>query len=391
MEGTLTNGITEKGSASIVVNATGTVDLGGTEGKMLKSISVTGTTAVEGGEARHGRLVNVGGNIDTSSTRPVTLVLDGDSLTAKPDDGQALISFANDGEEHSLKIAKDSLSLDITNTALRDVLDGTADEKGTYWMHIVDNGTLTGLDKLNGDLRLLNGENVTLLSTLGYMLTGDGMDGNIGLTGTSADVYLVLDGGTTGRAHEVTVGENSEALENSQAVVVDEDTKLTLKFGKDTTDTDVTLNNLVGLEGSTLEVTDGRSEPEEGELEHVTVDLNNATADITDETGYGDGAVNDEEGHTVTTDGTDGFGVKGQDTTFEGTIKSSKDTVDFTKSGDGQLTLGSATTKKGGINVAGDLKLADGGITVQGGSSNKLGSLTFGYDEQTPGESTVKH
>ena len=233
------------------------------------------------------------------------------------------------------------------------------------------------------------GAMIRTVRNVGYMLTGDGMDGNIGLTGTSADVYLVLDGGTTGRAHEVTVGENSEALENSQAVVVDEDTKLTLKFGKDTTDTDVTLNNLVGLEGSTLEVTDGRSKPEEGELEHVTVDLNNATADITDETGYGDGAVNDEEGHTVTTDGTDGFGVKGQDTTFEGTIKSSKDTVDFTKSGDGQLTLGSATTKKGGINVAGDLKLADGGITLQGGSSNKLGSLTFGYNEQTPGESTV--
>ena len=114
----------------------------------------------------------------------------------------------------------------------------------------------------------------------------------------------------------------------------------------------------------------------------MTVDLVNEliTGDV-DDSDYGNGQVRDEQEHVVTTDGKDGFGVRGQDTTFEGTIQSADETVNVLKSGAGELTLGSAATGKGGINVKGDLNVGDGGVTLQGNADkgNKAGALVFSY------------
>ena len=386
-QGTLTNGgsFTKDENASVVVDATGVVDVKGMKADTLGDITVHGD--------RGGRLSNVQGTLGTSGRR-VTLVFDEANLSGVGEDADGLVSFT--GKGGSLVVTQDSqaetpdsgLVLDFSEGGFVDVLKSHRVEGAQTVLHVVENGTLN-LDAVDdGDLlRFLTKDSSgygQLLSDLGFTLNKSGAtSGNLLLSGVSTDVYLVL-GEPGGDDDDVTVGAVNDAFDRKKAVVVDQNTGLTLRFDDNSGD-EVTLHNLVGLVGSSLNVVDDR----ENTQGTVTVELNNETWENVDGFGYEQGQVQDDRGHVVGTgapNGTEGFRVKGQDTTFEGTITGDAAVV-FDKTGDGRLTLGSDQSHQGstgGVNAKGSFRISDGSITLQGngldGNGNTMGELVFAYD-----------
>ena len=311
----------------------------------------------------------------------------------------------------------ESFKLDFSNEAFVDILMAHRAANYETWLHIYGGGALEFDDsffegrKLRSDMLGIiteTGSRAQLLSALGFNIA-DYANGDLGLVGSSMEVYLVTGDDAS---HDAVVNGWEEGLGGYKATVVNSDNTLDVHVDSATeaagfgytwdadagswsdnsgtpySDADLlgkgytqhqldgrkadqmnggrTVNNLVGLEGSELHAHNDHFGTD-GVRENVVFD--NTQVTISDTAGT--------PGDTKTQ-------VNGQDTAFEGTIIG-EEGVDFVKKGAGQLTVGSAKGT-GGIDAEGDFTLRNGSLLVKGTADNSdgmnhMGNLVFDYED----------
>ena len=373
----IASGVTLSVQTARPTKSTGTtVDAGGTQGSLFHDITIDA----------NGHLNNVSGVITagdgTGGTTKVKLVLDANNIhTRAGKSGEFLIGMTPGG---ALDIGDGSqgFTLEFSTNALVEALKAMREadvngSDGRAWLHLLNGGELryTGLEDL---LFNVTGEStiLRLLADLGFKLDSAAAPGELVLTGSSKDVYLVLgEDDAKSDACRVTA-DNKAELESKLATVVASDATLDIYLdGADAADDrrSARVNNLVGVEGSTLH--GHNASPESGE---VTIELNNSR--ITKDKIDGAGVTGSAHGGLDSVEE-----VRGQDTAFDGVILGDEG-VNFNKTGKGALTVGSYGD--GGVQVAGDIILTEGALRIEGdqnGQGNEVGRLVFAYE--TPQDS----
>ena len=346
------------------------MDVNGTEGGIFNGISIKAG----------GRLDHVSGAITASGskvlgTSKVSLVLDVQNIDDAPGAAEDyMIGMSQSGQLYV--VDADGLDIDVSNEALFELLvdfrRNDANLNRAY-MHIVDQGELAfanGLQDHLGDLFTGTAQILTLMNEF-HLDHDSSAPGDLVLTGVSTNIYMVIgpDGQESAQSDSRTITDWNQ-FDGYVATVVDHDATLTISPADHNPDTEtgdnITVRNLVGLEGSTLW---GSSMPDSSEY---TIELNNSTVqdDIIDDTGLSN--VGDFTKSSV----------HGVDTTFLGVI-GGEFGANFRKTGKGTLTVGSADTGNGGLNIQGELALQEGALHVAGNrgeSGNELGFLVFDYD-----------
>ena len=381
---------TQKSNISVTVEATGVMNVGGTDGSIFDDVVVSG--------GHGGRLTNVSGSIVAGNKEQggirVSLTFGQDNIgSAAGEAGDYLIS-SNGGTLEVAEFAtadmEGGLELDFTNRAFMDTLLRHREENYKSYLHVLFGGELTGVNGKDVTYLFSEGEadtpanNWGLLQDIGFNIAAQHDGGDLVMAGTSKDVYLVLnpyeyapglidDPDAATRAHRV---DEFGILSGFKATVVDEDTTLTVTVGDLPTESDdvhvkqdivnggLTVNNLVGLRGSVFHATQAADATGD-----VTVVLNNAKVD-TDL----DMVAVDHAGQLGEDD------LKGQNTRFEGTIVGDAG-VNFDKIGRGTLTVGDETSQTGGLQLQGDFTLRNGGLTVQGDDASFVDDFIFAYND----------
>ncbi len=369
---TLTNGMNLGGSTLNIVT-TGDVSLGGMAMDGVK----LGTVTVNAGDT----VSALNGTMTASETDQFTLFIGENNVEAvskarvggEEGENSALFEGTEDSEL-TLKVEKaDALRLDFTNSALIDTLEAIREAQTDFLLHIVENGTL----EMDKDLwsgikgRTKNADNFELLKNLGLEIVGvEG--GDIRLEATKElNVYLVTsEEGWTSDSVAVG-GENGDpayksgygVLDYRDVTALDKGKTLTLTLtGEATRDNGATqaevdaggaiVHNLVGLEGSALEVKNGDG----GDKKLVL--------DNTSPAKSSDGVLPEDFDDRV-----------GQNTTFQGSIYAERG-VDVEKMGAGTLTVG------GNYKLDEGTTTLTGGALVLNGSKNEMDGLAFSYDEE---------
>lgn len=333
VNGTLGQAYTGSSHAALHVAALGAVNAGGTSGSAFDSIAI-----YEGGH-----LSGVSGDIRTSSTS-VLLTFDEANM------GKGSASLI----ESSGKLVLDdtaAFSIGFTTTGFAEVLKAG----GKYvYLHALEGGQVVADRTVQ--LKELLADNYGQLLGDFYKYV-DTVDGYIIISGDATGIYLVLadgsrDSGSIGDYH---------ALDNRIATVVDENTTLDVALGDNPEgDNSLTVNNLVGLKGSTFHASATGSE-------EVTIVLNNANQGIDDAPNM-PGNLGPED-------------LTGIDTEFLGMI-TGEEGVNFRKTGAGTLYVGTEDGESGGMEVAGDVSISEGSIVVRGKKSS-IGSLSFDYADES--------
>ncbi len=382
-----TEGVTLKVDTAAKATGPVTVDVGGTKGNKFREITIN----------ENGHLKDVSGEIkvgnpeDEGHTK-LTLTFSeqniGDGASSNlsdylieftGSDGKLTIDQISANPDRTAPRTDDYFTMDFSKEGLVDILKRHRDAGAESWLHLVTGGALEFSkepedQKALLDLMLRSGNYSQLLSALGFTMSVNG--GDLVLRGASTNVYLVLEDeseeGGIGDSHTIKKAEQVEGKKGDAnkppklAVFVDENTELKVTLEDDPDPEEggkkgVTLNNLVGLEGSTLAVGDN-----EGTEMDVTLNNSLATSDP------------DVPGDVPRANPED---LRGMDTEFDGTIKGGEE-VTFHKTGKGTLTVGSATTGNGGLKVEGEMSLEEGDLVVRGrgdrGDSH-VGTLTFNY------------
>lgn len=358
VNGSLTGqgGLSSKGAgAQLIVNAAegATVNAGGTSGSMFDAITINARGHLEGVS---GSIIAGNGEGQTK----VSLVVDKMNLT--PGDGEHMITFTGNGG--SLTVADptgEGFVLDFSTDAIVETIKTSMTGDSTVWLNIVENGELDiSLGKYNKLMARDEDGNLNLLEALGFYVR-QVRGGALALSGSAHEVYLVT---ADEHSDQHTVAEYG-VLSSYKATVVDENQTLTLKLKAAPTKTDALdyevggalVNNLIGLEGSQLDVVNERTDGG-----RVKLALDNSARVITEE-------------HPEYPE------LKGVNTTFKGSITGNEG-VDVEKLGDGVLTIGSAGNEQSGLRLTdGDLKISAGGVVLQG-AENTMGSLTLAYTKE---------
>lgn len=362
--------ITDRGDVDVVANVAkgAEMDVNGTGGDCFSAVTVN----------EDGRLNRVSGTIIASSlgvygTSVVTLKMGEKNVGNGPGEpGDYMIGMEPGGKMHVGNA--EGLIIDFGNSTFISLLkkfraDETHDNRA--YLHVLDGGELSFAEGLEDDLSFLfgNGGTPQMLKDLGFRLDRTPESpGDIELTGTSENVYLVIgpDGSEDAKSDERHVTEWDQ-FDGYLATVVDSGATLHIEMSEHSepgVNDRITVENLVGLDGSTLKGTNNI--PDGGD---ITIVLDNTRiGDILDGTGLGSvGKTADD--------------VRGQDTEFYGTIIG-EERVNFEKTGKGTLTVGNAENGNGGLLVEGELALKQGSIVVagdRGGEGNELGALVFDY------------
>ena len=259
---------------------------------------------------------------------------------------------------------EDSFTMDFSNEALLDILKEHRNEDVATYLHLISGAKISFIPENQEEVlkeMLRSGAYAGLLDGSGFKLGVDG--GDLVLYGSSTSVYLVLNetsdpGQNQTDPHTISDTKAAANLSSKKATLVDEDTTLSLDLDGAG---DVTINNLVGLTGSSVSAT-GKG----------TVELRNQKiADPLEQDGWLEGAVPDQKEHLSQ--------LQGQDTRFDGKL-TGEEGATFRKTGQGTLTVGDGT-EKGGLNIAGDLQLRNGDLVVKGKDSH-IGSLVFDYGRE---------
>ncbi len=336
------------------------VDVKGTAGSMFKEVVIN----------ENGHLTGVSGPITVGSDQTkVTFVFtdknQGEGV-GKSDEylvessGNLVINDAS------------AFTMDFSNEALLKILLKHRDENLATYLHLISGAKISfGSENQEEVLEemLRSGSYAGLLDGIGFKLGADG--GDLVLYGSSASVYLVLNetsdpGQNQTDPHTISDPKAAQDLSGMKATLVDEDTTLSLDLSRAG---DVTINNLVGLTGSSVSATG------EG-----TVELHNQKiADPLEQDGWLEDAVPDQQEHLSQ--------LQGQDTRFDGKLTGGEGTT-FRKTGQGTLTVGDGT-EKGGLNIAGDLQLRNGDLVVKGMDSH-IGSLVFDYGRELDGDEQLE-
>ena len=232
VNGALTSAMTraEGATAAIVVDSAASVNLGGTDGGMLKGITL----------AAGGRLANVSGDITVGAGATETLNLTLGADNVNQDAAGAAIIDQGDGRLVINNPATVNLDIDaIVNTL---VAHKEADAES--WLTLTT-GTLE-CENL-GDIQFSK-----ILSNYGIRVTGtDG--GSLVLSGQVSGLYMV-DDSSTSDPDTVT---NYGTLGMYSGVVISQDKTFTVQLAGAPGDSDgdgAVINNLLGATGSTLKV-----------------------------------------------------------------------------------------------------------------------------------------
>ena len=359
--GTLGGPLTTRNGIVLKVNTAtakegSTINVNGTSGSVLREIVIN----------QNGHLTGVSGPITVGSgsdqTKVTFVFTEKNQGTGVGESTEYLVQSSgnlviNDANE-------DSFTMDFSNEALLDILKEHRNEDVATYLHLISGAKISFIPENQEEVlkeMLRSGAYAGLLDGSGFKLGVDG--GDLVLYGSSTSVYLVLNetsdpGQNQTDPHTISDMKAAANLSNMKATLVDEDTTLTLDLNGAG---DVTINNLVGLTGSSVSAT-GRG----------TVELRNQKiADPLEQDGWLEGAVPDQKEHLSQ--------LQGQDTRFDGKL-TGEEGATFRKTGQGTLTVGDGT-EKGGLNIAGDLQLRNGDLVVKGKDSH-IGSLVFDYGRE---------
>ena len=232
VNGTLTSALTrgEGATAAIVVDSAAAINLGGTNGDMLKGITL----------AAGGKLTNVAGDITVGAgaTETLNLTLGADNVNQ----GAAGTAIIDQGAGRL--VINDSATVNLDIDAIVNTLVAHKEAGVESWLTL----TTGKLECANpGDIQFSK-----ILSNYGIRVTGtDG--GSLVLSGQVSGLYMV-DGSATSDPDTVT---NYGTLGMYSGVVIAQDKTLTVQLAGAPGDTDgdgAVINNLLGATGSTLNV-----------------------------------------------------------------------------------------------------------------------------------------
>ncbi|WP_354830782.1 autotransporter-associated beta strand repeat-containing protein [Akkermansia muciniphila] len=232
VNGSLTSAMTrgEGSTAGIVVDSAVSINLGGTNGDMLKGITL----------AAGGKLTNVSGDITVGAgaTETLNLTLGADNVNQ----GAAGTAIIDQGD--GKLVINDSATVNLDIDAIVNTLVAHKDAGVESWLTLTT-GTLECADL--GDIQFSK-----ILSNYGIRVTGtDG--GSLVLSGQVSGLYMV-DGTASSDPDTVT---NYGTLGMYAGVVIAQDKTLTVQLAGAPGDTDgdgAVINNLLGATGSTLKV-----------------------------------------------------------------------------------------------------------------------------------------
>ena len=369
VNGSLTHGIATKGGMQLNVDTTPADGLrvlgGGTKGALFDAITLGANT----------RLSGVSGDVVVSSS---ATDMSGSAEHAGLEFGATNIGAAA-GEDEAYLLGLDggnlivaenaAMSMDFSNDGFVELLKKHRAEGAKSYAHAVSGGGIVFRDaSAETALQMLfrDGGYAALLGGLSFHYVGVSA-GDIMITGSSSEVYLVLhEGDDKGDPHTVT---NYGLLDTYLATVLDKGETLSICVGDDLrpnadgtakTVNNLTVNNLVGLEGTTLKLSRSGNATKD-----VTVSLSNASVKVSDEFGLPEGVTPES--------------LSCIDTEFEGSIMSTDAHVHLNKIGPGTLTVGSKSGDVGGLSLAGDLRLSGGSI-VSRAKESTLNNIVFAYD-----------
>ncbi len=303
----------------------GVVDVAGMAAENLDGITVNA----------YGQLKNVTGTYKAGADKQLTLHFTEENVSgdAGDADSQVLIVGAEGGKFTLDASSKSDVTLEMTD-AVASILDTLSGQGGgEAYVHVLQGGTLS-----MGELTLSDFGGLDIFESVVKDFAATVEGGDIKLTGTVEDVYVVEGGETVdavvpGRMRAIVFGQGKRAT-----------------F---TTESEATLHNLLGASGSVAQLQKGA-----GATGEVTFTLDNTFAgDIT---------------HADTYPEVEGSSVRGQDTVFLGSIVGDKG-VNIVKSGLGTLTVGGDYTL-----TDGDTRLEAGALRLRG-AGNRMKSLTFAY------------
>ena len=359
--GTLGGPLTTRNGIVLKVNTAtakegSTINVNGTSGSVLREIVIN----------QNGHLTGVSGPITVGSgsdqTKVTFVFTEKNQGTGVGESTEYLVQSSgnlviNDANE-------DSFTMDFSNEALLDILKEHRNEDVATYLHLISGAKILFIPENQEEVlkeMLRSGAYAGLLDGSGFKLGVDG--GDLVLYGSSTSVYLVLNetsdpGQNQTDPHTISDTKAAQDLSGMKATLVDENATLSLDLGRAG---DVTINNLVGLTGSSVSAT-GKG----------TVELRNQKIeDPLEQDGWLEEAVPDQKEHLSE--------LKGQDTRFDGKL-TGEEGATFRKTGQGTLTVGDGT-EKGGLNIAGDLQLRNGDLVVKGKDSH-IGSLVFDYGRE---------
>lgn len=232
VNGALTSAMTraEGATAAIVVDSAASVNLGGTDGSMLKGITL----------AAGGRLANVSGDITVGAgaTETLNLTLGADNINQ--DAAGAAIIDQGDGR----LVINNPATVNLDIDAIVNTLVAHKEAGAESWLTLTT-GTLE-CENL-GDIQFSK-----ILSNYGIRVTGtDG--GSLVLSGQVSGLYMV-DDSSTSDPDTVT---NYGTLGMYSGVVISQDKTFTVQLAGAPGDSDgdgAVINNLLGATGSTLKV-----------------------------------------------------------------------------------------------------------------------------------------
>ena len=373
--------------AADVGSMAGTVNVNGMDGSMLDNITIN-----EGGQ-----LIGVTGTYAPDRDHRMLLYFGEENATnveEQKGDRKALIVGRKDSEQNDfrLEVAKNRLEVEVEGEdepsvdyvmqvafssdiygLLRESEKANKDAEqqvGKVWLRLLQSGTVDrGGEEISLDLTKMDDGVAQLLGYSAELELEE--DGYLLLSGTTDNLYIVMDGEFSDKA---TVDQEGLLVGKDSVIVLDRKT-LTLQMnGADANRDNPVLRNLLGTKGTTLHVINEAwkdAEPDK-KGDRVTLVLDNTWVDeIRHDSTDLDGALLTQ--------------ARGVDTVFEGSIlggvieegedgiEKREGGVDVNKTGLGTLTVG------------GDYTLVDGSTTiVQGalvlrGESNRMEDLNFAY------------
>ena len=232
VNGSLTSAMTrgEGSTAGIVVDSAVSINLGGTNGDMLKGITL----------AAGGKLTNVSGDITVGAgaTETLNLTLGADNVNQ----GAAGTAIIDQGA--GKLVINDSATVNLDIDAIVNTLVAHKDAGVESWLTLTT-GTLECANL--GDIQFSK-----ILSNYGIRVTGTD-DGSLVLSGQVSGLYMV-DGTASSDPDTVT---NYGTLGMYAGVVIAQGKTLTVQLAGAPGDTDgdgAVINNLLGATGSTLKV-----------------------------------------------------------------------------------------------------------------------------------------
>jgi uncharacterized protein with beta-barrel porin domain len=310
--------VTVNGSRSATLVLTGVADS-----------AINSVTLATGSSLTWSGTHNLSGKTVSLAFTDANLSYSNDTDTKK---GNSLITADN------LTLSVDSTVLNLSNASLIALLKS----QDSVALNVTSGQLAFAEDNYQS---LLQTKNISILSQVGKVV--DKVEnGSIVITGESTNVYFASDASDEFPA-EVT---NAKAVSAYQAVVLDSGKSLTATLnGAQSTD-DMVINNLIGVEGTSLSLKNEASDTDKA----VTVVLNNKTVTNGSNTNLGNDSDQPESVET--------------NTLMEGSITAGSNII-LAKDGEGTLTVDGAVSSE-------TLKVNKGTLALNN-ESNSLGDVTI--------------